>query len=348
MSFASIFGAEALESRQFLSSTYTADNLVSDGAVPARFIDKNLVNPWGLSVGPFGIRVSDNGSASSTAYNGNGKTNGPTAHIPAAAGAKDGAPTGVVRNDTSGFVIHKGSKSGPATYIYVNEDGAIVGYNKHVSANGIVAHDSSDEGNIYKGDALATSGGKTYLYATDFHGARVEVYDSHFNDADLKGNFKDPKLPKNYAPFNIALYEGHLFVTYAHRPAGAHDEDHGPGLGLIDEYNTNGTFVKRVTTGGHLNAPWGMTWAEHSFGFVHKDDMLVGNFGDGKINVFSSSGQFRGQLQGPNGKALVINGLWGIEFGNGQAGAREDRLYFAAGTNDEADGLLGDIRLKNA
>jgi len=348
MSRAPFLGAEALEPRQLLASTYAVTNLVSDGAVPAQFVDKNLVNAWGIVVGPFGIRVADNGSSSTTAYNGNGKTNGPTAHIPGGGGEKDGAPTGLARNDTSGFVIHKGGKSGPATYIFVNEDGGIVGFNSSVSANGILAHDSSDEGNVYKGDAIATCHGKTFLYAADFHGARIEVYDSHFNDADLKGDFKDPKLPKNYAPFNIALYEGHLFVTYAQRPPGAEDENHGAGLGLIDEYNTDGTFVKRVATGGTLDAPWGMSWADHSFGFVHEDDMLVGNFGDGKINVFSPSGKFRGQLKGSNGKAIVVGGLWGIAFGNGKAGARSDRLYFTAGTNDEADGLFGSIRVSSS
>ena len=339
------FGVESMERRQLLSSTYGVHNLVSDGAVHADRIDKNLVNPWGLVVGPFGVRVADNGSSSSTQYNGNGKTNGPLVHIPAAMGGKDGAPTGEVRNDTSGFVIHKGSKSGPATYIYVTEDGAIVGYNPKVSANGIVAHDSSDEGNVYKGDALAKVNGKTFLYAVDFHGKRIEVYDSHFNDADLKGSFKDPTLPSNYSPFNIAEYEGHLFVTFAKTQAGSNDEAHGAGFGFISEFNNDGTFVKRVASHGTLNAPWGMTWAEHNFGFVHADDMLVGNFGDGKINVFSPSGHFRGQLKGSNGKALVVSGLWGIGFGNGDNGARENRLYFTAGINDEADGLFGDIRV---
>src|SRR5689334_8344364 len=105
-----LFDAEILESRQLLASTYVVTNLVSDGAVPAQYVDKNLVNPWGIVVGPFGIRVADNGSSSSTAYNGNGKTNGPLAHIPGGAGAKDGAPTGLARNDTSGFVIHSGKK----------------------------------------------------------------------------------------------------------------------------------------------------------------------------------------------------------------------------------------------
>jgi uncharacterized protein (TIGR03118 family) len=346
MSRAPLFGAEVLEPRRFLSSSYLVTNLVSDGATPAQFIDKNLVNPWGISVGPFGIRVSDNGSASSTAYNGNGKSNGPTAQIPGGGGAADGAPTGIARNDTSGFVIHKGNKSGPATYIYVNEDGGIVGFNSSVSKNGILAEDSSDEGNVYKGDAIATSNGKTLLYAADFHGKRVEVYDNKFHDADLKGDFKDPALPSSYGPFNIAAHDNHLFIAFAQTQKGSLDEAHGAGLGFVDEFNTDGTFVKRIASHGTLNAPWGIAFASRNFGpQVKAGDMLVGNFGDGRINIFSSTGSFKGQLDGSNGKPISIGGLWGIAFGNGQAGARADRLYFTAGTNDEADGLLGSIKV---
>jgi uncharacterized protein (TIGR03118 family) len=338
---------ELLEARQFLSAShYKVTNLVSDGAVHAEYIDKNLVNAWGISVGPFGIRIADNGSSMSTAYNGNGLKNGPDAHIPGAAGAADGAPTGIVRNTTGGFVVHHGGKSAPATYIFVTEDGAIVGYNSKVFKNGIVAHDSSDEGNVYKGDALASVKGKTYLYAADFHGKRIEVYDSHFEDAELKGHFRDPNLPSSYSPFNIAEYEGHLYVTFAKTKAGSDDEQDGAHLGIISEFNNDGTFVKRLATGGPLNAPWGMVWAPRDFGSqVKEDDLLVGNFGDGRINIFGPNGHFKGQLQGTNNKPLSINGLWGLAFGNGKNGARSDRLYFAAGINDEADGLFGSIKV---
>src|SRR5262249_53316457 len=154
-----------------------------------------------------------------------------------------------------------------------------------------IGEDSSDEAAVYKGVALANVGNSTFLYAADFHNGAINVYDAEFEDATLKGSFKDPNLPDGFAPFNIAELKGHLFVAFAHTEAGSDDEMAGPGLGVVDEFNNDGTFLRRIGAGGTLNAPWGMAIAPKKFG-KFGGDLLVGNFGDGRINVFSTDGNF--------------------------------------------------------
>jgi uncharacterized protein (TIGR03118 family) len=332
---------EVLESRRLLSAAaFEVTNLVSDGAVPAEHTDPHLLNAWGIVVDGKTLRVANNGDSSSRGYNRNGKNVSPLVHIPGGNGQADGAPTGVALNRSDGFVISSNGKSAPARFIFVGEDGAITGYNPKVSANAIVGEDSSDEDAVYKGVALAKVGKDTFLYAADFHNASINVYNDEFEDADLPGKFNDPNLPDGYAPFNIAELQGHLFVAFAKTVPGSDDEMDGPGLGVVDEFKNDGTFLRRIGAGGTLNAPWGMAIAPKHFG-RYGGDLLVGNFGDGRINVFSLKGSFIGQLKDDGGEPIEIDDLWGIAFGHG----RDKRsLFFAAGTNDEADGLVGVIR----
>lgn len=336
---------DELEPRRLFSAGYVVTNLVSDGAVKANFTDKNLVNPWGIVFTDFGMRVADNGMGVSTAYNGSGKANGSVVTIPhSATGDSPSNPDGVVRNTTSSFVYHNGANSGPASYIFVNEDGDISAWNKDVSTNAKTVEDSSDEGALYKGVTIARAGGHNYLYAADFGNRRINVYNSSFEDANLPGGFHDPHLPAGYSPFNISEINGQLLVTYAKKEAGEDDETDGPGLGVVDVFNNDGEFVRRLATGGTLNAPWGMAIAPDSFG-TFGGDLLVGNFGDGTINAFNyATGKFLGQLKGTSGHTIHVNGLWGIGFGTGAGGVRTDRLYVAAGTNDEADGLIAEVK----
>jgi uncharacterized protein (TIGR03118 family) len=336
---------DALEARRLFAAGYVVTNLVSDGAVKANFTDPNLQNPWGIVFTDFGMRVADNGTGHSTAYNGSGKANGSVITIPhSATGSTPSNPTGVVRNTSSAFVYHNGANSGPAKYIFVNEDGNISAWNKDVSTNAKTVSDSSDENAVYKGDTIARSGGKWFLYTADFGNGRINVYDSNFQDATLAGHFHDPHLPSGYVPFNISEINGQLYVTYAKKAPGADDETDGPGLGLVDVYNNDGEFVRRLATGGALNAPWGMTIAPDSFGPLG-GSLLVGNLGDGRISAFNvATGKFLGQLKRPDGHTVQIDDLWGIGFGTGAGGVRADRLYAAAGTNDEADGLIAEVR----
>jgi uncharacterized protein (TIGR03118 family) len=195
---------------------------------------------------------------------------------------------------------------------------------------------------IYKGLALATAGTASFLYAANFHAATVDVFDATFTQVHLGGEFTDPHLPRGYAPFNIALLEGQLYVAYARQDADAEDEVAGPGRGFVDVFDTSGHLLRRLIAHGHLNAPWGMAIAPDDFG-KFGGDLLVGNFGDGRIHAYNAqTGQFEGTLRDANRDPIVIDGLWALMFGNGTS-AGTAALLFTAGIQDEQHGLYGTI-----
>ena len=199
---------------------------------------------------------------------------------------------------------------------------------------------------IYKGLALANNGTRNLLYATDFHNSRVDVFDASFQlVTNLSGDFTDPKLPKGYAPFGIQALGGNIYVTFAKQDEDAEDEIAHQGFGIVDEFTANGEFVRRVVQHGQLNAPWGLAIAPANFG-CFSNTLIVGNFGDGRVNAFDvASGEFLGALRGSDHKRVVVDGLWGIAFGNGNLARNQPTnvLFFAAGPNDEEDGLFGRI-----
>ena len=212
----------------------------------------------------------------------------------------------------------------------------------------VVAVDNTASGASYKGLALVTTDSGSRLYATDFHNGKVDVFDGAFQPVTLSNGFVDPKIPNGFAPFGIAaVVPGRIFVTYAKQDADKADDVHGQGLGFIDAFDTDGVFLGRIAQHGRLNAPWGLALAPSDFGRFG-GDLLVGNFGDGRINAYAltndnKKGLPRGALRGTNHKPLVIEGLWGIAFGNGGAAGPTNVLYFAAGPGDEAHGLFGSI-----
>jgi uncharacterized protein (TIGR03118 family) len=209
---------------------------------------------------------------------------------------------------------------------------------------------------------MGAAGGAVYLYATNFHNGSVDVFDTHFAvHTFFAGQFTDPTAPMGFAPFGIKNFNSILFVTYAKQNSDAHDDVAGPGNGFIDEFSTSGVFLKRLASGTAaggtlmvLNSPFGMAMAPAGFGNFG-GDLLVGNFGDSHVSAFNpSSGAFLGQLTDKLGNPLVLNGgfnetstkgLWGIEFGNGAGGTGTNTLYFAAGINDESDGLFGMVNV---
>jgi uncharacterized protein (TIGR03118 family) len=200
-------------------------------------------------------------------------------------------------------------------------------------------------GAIYKGLAIGSVGTANYLYAADFHHGRVDVFDGSFNRVTWSRKFVDPRMPRHYAPFGIQNLNGMIFVTYARQDANAKDEIAGEGRGFVSAFATDGTFLGRVASRDELNAPWGLAWAPAGFG-KFSGDLLVGNFGDGRINAFRWTGRHweeQGQLRGANHRAISIDGLWGIGFGNGASSGPKTTLYFAAGPGGEAHGLFGSI-----
>lgn len=337
---------------------YHQKNLVSDLAGVAKFQDPNLVNAWGLSHSPTGPwLISDNGTGLATQYKSNGMGVSPVITIPLPGGGSGGAPTGNVFNGTSDFVVTEGRASGPSQFLFATEDGTISGWNPNVDlTHALIAVDRSTVrqngfvGAVYKGLALVQSSSGNFLFAANFRFGTVEKFDAHFN---LVASFTDPALASDcpvpgsplqcFAPFGIQNIGGNLYVTFALQNAVHHDDVGGAGRGFVDVFDTNGNLLRRFASQGTLNSPWGLTLAPAKFGtFSH--DVLVGNFGDGRINAFDpGTGAFLGQLQDENGNPITINGLWGVAFGNGGLAGDTTTLFFASGLNDEADGLFGSI-----
>jgi uncharacterized protein (TIGR03118 family) len=347
---------EPLEDRYVPSTVYLQNNLVSDIAGVARFTDPNLVNPWGITASPNGpFWISDNGTGVSTLYDGNGHSipaASPlvvTIPLPPGSTAANASPTGIVFNATSDFTVSSGNLSGPAVFIFATEDGTISAWNPTVNrTNAILEVDKSIiptpvNGAVYKGLALGSNANGNFLFAANFRSGAIDVFDKNFAAATLAGSFTDPNLPAGFAPFDIANFGGQLFVTYAKQDATQHDDVAGPGNGFVDVFDTNGNFIKRFASQGTLNSPWGMAMAPASFG-QFAGDLLVGNFGDGRINAFDpASGAFLGQLQTDVGTPLAINGLWGLDFGNGIGSGSPNTLFFTAGIGDEGHGLFGSV-----
>jgi uncharacterized protein (TIGR03118 family) len=325
-------------------NAYTQRNLVADRPGFAENVDPNLVNAWGIAFNPFGlVWVNDNGTGVSTLYTGDGVRNPLVVTVPTAPGSTGtGRPTGIVFNGANAFIASRDDVSGVGFFIFATEDGTISAWAPAVDpTHALLAVDNSRSGANYKGLALATNGTGFFLYATDFHNGKIDVFDSTFKPATLSGSFSDPTIPAGFAPFGIQNILGNLYVTYAKQDAEREDDVTGKGLGYVNIFDANGRLVRRLISRGKLNAPWGLALAPASFGkFGNK--LLVANFGDGFINVFDpQTGHCSGRLEHPDGTPVKIDGLWGLSFGNGLANQPTDTLFFTAGPEDEAHGLYG-------
>jgi uncharacterized protein (TIGR03118 family) len=350
--------ASASASSSIASRAYRQTNLVSDIPGLALHTDPNLRNSWGTSTGPgLPIWVSDNATGVATLYDGQGNPQpGPgnqqlVVSIPAPPSAGPGAagaPDGTVFNPTpDGFAVAENGVSAPARFLFATEDGTIAGWNPAVDpARAVIAVDRSavtgqagDHGAVYKGLALVSTPAGKFLYATNFRFGTIEVFDSSFH---LVNSFTDPAVPAGFAPFGIHNIGGNLYVTFAKQNAAKFDDDAGPGHGFVDVFAPDGNLLQRLASHGRLDSPWGVTLAPATFG-AFGGDILVGNFGDGRINAFNpTTGQFLGQLR-THGGPVTISGLWGLRFPAGSLNVTPNALYFTAGLNHEADGLLGDI-----
>jgi hypothetical protein len=286
---------------------FTVNALVSDQPGVAPVTDPDLVNPWGLtSSAGSPWWVSDNGTNKSTLYNGAGAKQGLIVSVA-------GGPTGTVFNPTAGFALPTGGK---ALFLFDGEDGIVRGWNGAQGTTAIVVHN-----------------------------ARIDVFDSGFGLVPNSG-FEDPSLPAGFAPFNVQVLGGRVFVAYAKQDADAEDEIAGQGRGRVDVYDLAGNLLGGITGHGQLNAPWGLAIAPASFGSV-AGDLLVGNFGDGQINAFTetSPGHFVhvSELRGADNRPLAIDGLWALQVSQGGNNGTAGQLFFTAGPDDESHGLFGTI-----
>jgi uncharacterized protein (TIGR03118 family) len=312
--------------RSTAAGGFSIVRLVSDGGVPAASADRVLVNGWGLVAGPTGpFWTTNEASDRSALYTGSGQKQRLTVQVA-------GGPTGIAYNPGNGFRVSGGGHSASACFPYACADGRIRAWTPTVptgwSTTAVVAVDATGQAAIFRGVALAAG----RLYATDFHNDRVDVFDSSWRRVAMpKGSFADPRIPAWYAPDNIEALGGHLFVTYVYRaPVDGND---APSGGYVDEFATDGRLVARVASMGPLAEPWGLALAPRSFGRFG-GDLLVASFGNGHVDAYRRAGRgwrYDAALSGADGRPLVVNGIWGLAFGNGSDAGPRDRLFFMAG-----------------
>jgi uncharacterized protein (TIGR03118 family) len=346
-----LLSAAMLAQAPALAATVQQTDLVSDGSVAATIIDPNLVNPWGVAYGPGGaFWVSDNATGLTTLYDGTGAIQSLVVGIPAPAGQSGpSAPTGQVFNTTQDFAVTQNGVSGVPAFLFATEGGTISGWAPSVDfPSAVTAIDKSAEKAVYKGIAIATdANGVSTLLATNFNSGFVEMYDAQFNPL---GQFRDQgdattePLPRDYAPYNVQVLQGHVFVTYAKQDSARHDSVSAPHAGFVDEVTPKGRLIRRIASHGALNAPWGLAIAPPAWGSL-AGALLVGNFGDGTVSAYRiGSGSFITQLHQPHGAGrLRIDGLWALTQGTGALNADPTKIYFTAGPQGETHGVFGSL-----
>jgi uncharacterized protein (TIGR03118 family) len=347
---------------------FTETALVSNSSTvvaTALTIDGNLQNPWGIAVAPgLPFWISDNNSNLSTLYNGIGANETQTVTgspnvgiaIPASAAGVPANPTGQVYNGNGGFLIPTSNGQESALFIFDGEGGTIAAWADDSGATAVTAYDdglvNGANHAVYKGLAIGTVGGAAFLYATDLHNNKVDVFDTHFSKpAAMQGKFVDPNIPAGFVPFGIAAINGNLYVTFAKQDSAMHDETTGAGLGYVDVFDFSGNLINQFASAGTLNAPWGIAIAPAGFGSL-QGDVLVGNFGDGAINIFSPNGtalaNFEGPLMSSSGQPFAFPGLWSLVFGNGDADKPLTTLFYTAGFANQTDGVFGGITVTSS
>jgi len=346
---------------------YKRTDLVSDGAIDASHTDAQLVNPWGMAFTSSSFFwVANNGTGTSTLYNGNGEiesnvVGGPVllpapGGVPGGGGGEPGgggagglvvggaAPTGMVSNETQNFMLGEAAAPTPASFLFATEDGTILAWSADLldPTTAVMVIDNSGGGASYKGLAISTAA-PARLYATNFTTGLIDVWGTDFAPVFLDvGAFIDPTMPDGFVPFGIQQINDNIYVTYV-APGVGGDEEAGAGLGHVAEFDRDGALIDTIATGGKLNAPWGIARAPSNFGRFG-GDLLIGNFGDGRITAVDTSDMTQvGQLTGSNGKPITIDGLWAIMFGNGKNAGVKSNLYFTAGPAGETEGLFGRI-----
>jgi uncharacterized protein (TIGR03118 family) len=318
---------------------YKLTNLVSNQSGKAKHQDALLVNAWGLVYVPGSLGspgspfwVSDEGSGWSTLYDGSGNPQQLQVVVPKANGSGFGSPTGIVYNGSKEFAI----SNWVSLFLFATLDGSIQGWSDFNPGSTLVAVDNQSKNASYNGLAITRHKSGNLLYATDINNNKVDVYDGKFK---FVKSFTDPMVPKGFVPFGIQDINGQVYVSFAAVASGA-------ASGYIDIFKENGTLVKRFTHGKPLNQPWGFAVAPKNFGLLSNTLLISNNTNTGTINGFNlKTGKFVGTIKNTKGKPIVIDQLWGIEFGGGSsANGQKNQLFFTAGPGvTNMNGLFGVI-----
>ena len=320
-----------------LQSFSTVNLVASDASFTGARVDPHLINGWGLAFSATGTAwISSPGDHSSVVYNSTGAQVLAPVNIPTHGATTGGIPTGQIFNGTTGFKLPNGN---PARFIFAGIDGVISGWNGGTAAIGKVDRNGTS---VYTGLAIGSVATDTFLYAADFKSGKIDVFDQTYTLQT--STFTDPSLPAGYSPFNIQNIGGKLYVTYAQPDPATGTEKKGAGLGVVNVFNTDGSFVKRFVTNAALNAPWGVAQAPAGWltNAASSTVILIGNFGDGHINAYdAASNTWLGTLQS-NGTVITIDGVWAISFVPATATTiNADWLFFTAGPGGGSKGLFG-------
>jgi len=311
-----------------LAQSYSASFLVSNVSGKASHTDSLLQNPWGLAYAPGGaFWVGDEANGWSTLYDGSGNKQSLEVIVPSSSGTGSGTPTGIVYNGSSEFKID----SWTSVFLFATLDGTISGWSAFDPSTALIG--VRQAGAVYTGLAITNHTSGNFLFAADAANNKVDIYDGSFN---LVKSFTDTTVPAGFAPFGIQDISGQVYVTFASTSGG--------GGGIIDIFDESGTLVKRLVASKALNQPWGMAVAPSNFGTFSGALLVSNNTSAGTVTAFNlSTGKLLGTLKNASGKAITINGLWGIEFGGGSTlNGKTNQLFFTAGPND-TNGLFGVI-----
>jgi uncharacterized protein (TIGR03118 family) len=312
--------------------------VASDATFFGARVDPHLINAWGIAFSASGTAwISSPGDHTSVIYSGaTGAQVLAPVTVPTHGTTIGGIPTGQVFNGTTGFKL---PNTNPARFIFAGIDGVISGWNGGAAAVTAVDRNGTS---VYTGLAIGSVATDTFLYAADFKSGKIDVFDKTYTLQT--STFADPGLPAGYSPFNVQNIGGLLYVTYAQPDPATGTEKKGAGLGVVNVFNTNGSFVKRLATGAVLNAPWGVAQAPLGWltGAPTTTVILVGNFGDGHINAYdAATGNWLGTLQS-GGAVITLDGLWAISFAPTTATTiNADWLFFTAGPLGGTKGLFG-------
>lgn len=339
-----VLSAADVAQAQSGANSYRVVNLVSNVAGVAAQTDPGMVDPWGFSNPGTPFWLSDHASGLSTVYAATGVPNAAViVTIPAAGGSGTGKPTGQVQNAAG--AAFKLSNNANASFIFASEDGLITAWNNAIGKIAEIKVDNSSKNAVYKGLAIGTSDAGGTLYGANFRSGKIDTWGPGFVPVTLAGSFADSQVPAGYAPFNIWNIGNKLYVEYAKQDKNQFLDEGGPGAGYVAVFDLNGNLITHLVSGGVLNSPWGVAIAPAGWG-AFGGALLVGNFGDGRINAFDATkGTFLGTLQNTDGSPIAISGLWGMVFGTGTR-ADVNTLYFCAGMPNGSSiprGLLGTI-----
>jgi len=315
----------------FALAQYQPVYLVSNLAGTAKHTDPLLKNPWGLAYSPgAAFWVSDEANGWSTLYDGKGNPQSLQVIIPPAGGSGTGTPTGIVYNGSQEFRI----RNWTSLFLFATLDGTISGWSDFNPSAALIG--ATNPGAVFTGLAITSKTSGNFLFAADVANNKVDVYNATF---DLVMSFTDPAIPAGFAPFGIQDIGGELYVSFA--------STSGAAGGYIDIFDEDGTFVKHFTHGQPLNQPWGFAVAPANFGPLSKTLLISNNAKDGIINGYNlTTGKLVGTMMNAAAKPIVINGLWGLEFGGGSAeNGEKNQLFFTAGPAS-TNGYFGAIIFK--